>query len=178
MGHTTTINADGSFRLSGLEPGTLNFSLGAQDRSLPKGFTISRVERDGVVEPRSIEIKSGDQITGVRLVISYGNATVRGVVKFADGALPAGARVYIRMTKDGETRPNMQSMQSPQVDARGHFIIQGIPSGLYYFETSIFMPGVVSRPRPPVKQQVNVLDGVVTEVTITLDNPKPDSTPP
>jgi hypothetical protein len=102
-------------------------------------------------------------------------------VKFQDGPLPEGARVFIRITKDGDTRPNMQSMQSmqsPQVDARGHFIIQGIPGGLYYFETNIFMLGVVRRPQPPVKQQVNVLDGVVTEVTITLDNPKPDSTPP
>jgi hypothetical protein len=178
MGHTTTINADGSFRLGGLEPGIMFFSLGAPDRSLVKGFTISRVERDGVVEPRGLEIKNGDQITGVRLVLSYGNATVRGVVKFEDGPLPAGAHVYIRLTKDGETRPNMQSMQPPQVDSRGHFIIQGIPGGLYYFETNIFVPGVVTRPRPPVKQQVNVLDGVVTDVTITLDNPKPALTPP
>ncbi len=178
MGHTTTISADGSFRLSGLEPGTLNFSLTAQDRNLIKGFILSRIEKDGVVEPRGIEIKEGDQITGVRLMVSYGNATVRGVVKFQDAPLPEGARVYIRITKDGETRPDLQSVQSPQVDSRGHFIIQRIPSGLYYFETNIFVPGDFGRARSPAKQQVTVLEGVVTEVTITLDNPKPDSTPP
>jgi hypothetical protein len=175
MVRTSMINSDGSFRLSGLEPGTLYFSLGAQDRNLTKGFIVSRTEKDGVVEPRGLEIRNGDQVTGVRLVVSYGNATVRGIVKLADGPLPAGARVFIRIAKVGDTRPNMQS---PQVDSRGHFIIQGIPSGLYYIEANMFVPGVVSRPRPPVRQQVNVLEGVVTEVTITLNNPNPDSTPP
>jgi len=170
MPHTTTINSDGSFRLGGLEPGTLYFSLGAQDRSLVKGFVVSRVERDDVVEPRGLEIKNGEQIAGVRLVVSYGNATVRGVVKLEDGPLPAGTRVYVRITKDGETRPNTQS---PEVDSRGHFIVQGLPGGLYYFEANIFFPGVMSRPRPPVRQQVNVLDGVVTDITITINNPEP-----
>lgn len=170
MGHTSTINADGSFHLSGLEPGTLYLSLGAQDRSLMKGFIVSRTERDGVVEPRGVEIKNGDQITGVRLLVSYGNATVNGVVKLEDGPLPAGARVYLRITKDGETRTNMQS---PTVDSRGHFILQGIPGGLYYLEANMFMPGFVGKPRPPTRQQVNVIDGAVTEVTVTINNPNP-----
>ena len=139
-----------------------------------RGFSVSRTELDGKVEPRGIEVKTGDQITGVRLVVSYGNATVRGVVNFEGGALPAGARIYIQIRKDGEMRP-LQSQ--PQVDSRGHFIIEGLPGGLYQFETHMFIPGVVSRPLPPVKQAVNVVDGVVTDVTITLSNPKPGSTP-
>jgi hypothetical protein len=133
------------------------------------------VEREGVVQPRSIEIKDGDQITGVRLVVSFGNATVRGVVKLADGPLPSGAQVYVRMTKDGDPYPNMPQ---PQVDSRGHFMIQGLPGGVFNLETSVFVPGGAGRQRPSVKQQLTVPAGVVTDVTITLDNPKPDSTPP
>jgi hypothetical protein len=173
-GHYATINADGSFRLSGLEPGSLYFSLGAQDRSFMKGFTISRIERDGVVEPRTIEIKNGDQISGVRLVISYGNSIVRGVIKVENGELPTGARFSIRVTKEGETNTNRQP---PQVDSRGHFIIEGLPGGLYYFEASVYIPNSVTGLRRPLRQQVNVVDGASTEVTLTVDMTPPTPSP-
>lgn len=174
MGHSASINPDGSFRLGGLEAGSVYFSLGARDRNLTKGFTIAQIEREGVVEPRGVPITEGEQITGVRLVVSYGNATVRGIVKLEDGPLPAGARVFLRISRDGDPRPDLQNIQSPQVDSRGHFLIEGIPSGLYYFVVELVVPGV-SRARRPVNQQVTVLDDVVTDVTIILNNP--DLTP-
>src|ERR1700730_10741168 len=56
--HSTTINPDGSFLLKGLEPGMAYMSLGApRDRTLLKGFTVMRTERDGVVQPRGLETK-------------------------------------------------------------------------------------------------------------------------
>lgn len=165
-GHTSTINADGSFRLGGLEAGALYLSLGAQDRRLIKGFTISRIEKDGVVEPRNIEIKNGDQISGVRVVISYGNAIVRGVIKVENGELPEGARFSVRATKDGETNSNRPQ---PQVDSRGHFVIEGLPGGLYTFEASVYIPSTSTRVRRPLRQQVNVIDGGVTDITLTVD---------
>jgi protocatechuate 3,4-dioxygenase beta subunit len=172
--HTSTIYSDGSFVLSGLEPGAAHLSLGAQDRTLLKGFTVTHIERDGAAQLKGVEVKNGDQITGVRMFVSYGNAIVRGVVKLADGTLPAGARFYIRVMKDGDRRSNIRP---PQVDSRGHFIIEALPGGLYDFEASVFVPGG-GRPRPPVKQQVSVPDGGVTEVTITVEvNPPPGPTP-
>ena len=165
MGHSSTINSDASFTLNGLEPGPLYISLGARDRTLMKGFTVARIERDGVVEGRSIEVKNGDRITGVRVIVSYGSSTVRGVVRLDNGMLPEGAHILVRVTKAGESRPNIQS---PQVDSRGHFIIEGIPGGLYDFETEVFLPGASRRTQPRAKQQVSVADGAVTDVTITV----------
>jgi hypothetical protein len=175
MGHTSTINLDGSFFLSGLESGAANLSLGAQDRNLLKGFTVSRIERDGIVQPRGIEIKTGDQITGVRLVVNYGSATVHGIIKGENGELPSSARFFVQVTKAGERT----GIRPPQVDSRGHFIMEGLPGGLYDFVVMLVSPSPGRTTRPTAKQQVNIIDGVVNEVTITLDlSPKPGSPGP
>jgi hypothetical protein len=165
FGQSGPIGPDGSFHLGGLEAGTANFSLGGPgDRSQLKGFTISRVERDGLVLPRGFEIKEGEQVTGLRVIIAYGNATLRGVVTFENGVLPAGGRILVRIEKAGETASNIQPVS---VDARGHFIIEGLPGGLYEFSVFVSSPG--AKPRPPIKQQVNLQDGVVTDVTVSVD---------
>ena len=165
FGQSGAIGPDGSFRIGGLEAGTANFSLGGfADRSQLKGFSISRVERDGLVLPRGFEIKEGEQVTGLRVIISYGNATLRGVVTFENGPLPAGGRIMVRVVRPGETASNVQPVS---VDARGHFIVERLPGGLYELTVFISSPGVKSR--PPVKQQVSLQDGVVTDVTVSVD---------
>lgn len=170
--HAATINSDGTFQFTGLESGTAHLSVWSQDRNLLKGFYVSRVERDTIVQSRGLEIKTGDHITGVRVVVGYGNATVQGVVKLENGTLSAGARLFVRVTKVGETASNSRP---PQIDGRGHFLVEGLPGGVYDFIVTVFTPGEVG-PQPSAKQQVNVPDGVVTEVTIALDlkqNPGP-----
>jgi len=166
--HSATINPDGSFVLKGLEPGMAYIQLGSpQDYSLLKGFAVSRTERDGVIQPRGIEIKNGDQVSGVKVVVSYGNATVHGVVKVENGTLPDNARFYIQVTKPGEQTP---AIRSPQVDARGHFMMEGIPAGTYVFIVTVVTPQNVTRVPPPrVRQQVSVVDGVVNDITLIVD---------
>src|SRR4029077_19984491 len=80
------IASDGSFHLGGLPSGMAIFSLNEQ----LKGFKITRVEREGIVQSRGVEIKEGEQVTGVRVIVSYGKATLRGVVVLENGPLPAG----------------------------------------------------------------------------------------
>lgn len=168
FGQSAAINSDGSFHFRALQPGLANISLGAQDRSLLKGFAVARIERDGVVQQRGLNVKSGEDISGVRVVVSYGNATARGVVN-VEGGLPEGGRVFVQVTKIGETRRPLQQ-SPPQVDARGHFLLEGVPSGLYEFRATLTVPGA----RPvSAKQQANLLDGTVTEVMIPI-SPKPD----
>jgi hypothetical protein len=53
------------------------------------------------------------------------------------------------------------------VDARGHFLIEGLPGALYELSVYISFPG--AKPRPPVKQQVILQDGIVTDVTVSVD---------
>ncbi len=160
-----TIGGDGSFRIVGLPDGVANFYLsGVFGDGQARGFTISRIERDGIVQPRGIEIKEGEQLTGVRVVVSYGNATLRGIVKLENGTLPANGSIFVRINRAGEMNSNLRP---PRVDARGHFLMEGLSGGLYDLSVSVSGPGV--RSRPPTRQQVSVNDGIVNEVTITVD---------
>jgi Carboxypeptidase regulatory-like domain len=160
----STINGDGTFRVGGLGDGTANLSLNPVNAlNQLKGFHLSRIERDGIVQKRGLEVKEGEQIVGVRVIVQYGTGVVRGVVTIENGPLPTGARIFVRMLKAGEV-PNLRP---PNVDERGHFLVEGLPAGSY--ELSVSVAGGGLKPRPPVRQEVVLQDGVVTDVTITLD---------
>ena len=159
------IGPDGSFRLAGLPGGTINLMLAAVMNPLqPKGFNITRVERDGIVSGSRLEIKDGEQSTGVRVVVSYGSATIRGVVKLENGSLPEGGRIFLRVSKPGETLPNFRGAT---VDARGHFLVEGLAAGTY--ELSVVVSGNPPSQTRNAKKEVTVPDGAVTDVTITVD---------
>lgn len=165
---TAQVNADGSFQMSGLNEGFNNVSLGARFDG-PLGLSISRIERDGVVQNGGIDVRDGENITGVRVFLKYSNGTIRGVVKTANGELPRNAQVAVWL---GETEADARSFRtSPVVDARGHFIIEGVPDGTYEINASVMLPG--SRTGAAVaKQQVIVSDGSVADVTLTVDMPQ------
>ena len=170
---STQISPDGSFRLSGLSAGPLNmFLTTAGGGSQPKGFSITRIEHNGTVVPRSIEIRDGDQVTGVRVFVSYGTASLRGVVTVDRGLMPEGARIFARLVRPGA---EMNTIAQAQADARGHFLMEGLPSGVYELTVSLFTPmPVAPRTKPAmVKQQVTVQDGVVSDVSLTLELPPP-----
>jgi protocatechuate 3,4-dioxygenase beta subunit len=161
------IAPDGSFRMAGLPAGTVNMQLGARVGPFPpKGFNISRIERDGAaLSPRGLEIKDGEQVTGLRVVLSKGNGTIHGVVKVENGSLPEGAQIYVRLTRTGE---HAAGIRPPPVDARGQFLVEGLPPGTYEVMVSILNNGSPQRLNP-VRREVNVQDGVVTDVVITFD---------
>lgn len=168
------IAADGSFRLAGLPGGTANLALGAVGMPLVKGFAIARVERDGVVMPRGVELKEGENVTGVRVFVSFGNAIIHGVVKLENGSLPPSLMMFVRVSKPGETGPG--GIRPAQVDARGHFLIEGIPPGAY--ELTVMVPGASGSPPRRVKQDVSVQNGVTTDVVIRIDLNSPSPPQP
>lgn len=166
QGGMSKIAPDGTFRLPGLAAGTANLVLSpSMGGSPPKGFSISRIERDGVVTPH-LEVKEGEQIAGVRVIVTFGSATIRGVVKFENGELSPGAQLFVRLVKVNQPAPGF-GFRPPPVDPRGHFLIEGIPAGDYELVINVPATGG-NRPRA-VKRQLSVQDGVVTDVTITID---------
>jgi len=169
FGHSSPFNADGSFRIGGLSPGTANFTLGSQEGRPLVNFAISRVERDGVVQPRGLEIDSGEpQVTGVKIFLRYGTGSVRGEVKIENGPLPVGGRVMVSLKKLGEAESNFRSYIP---DLRGHFLIEGVSAGEYEVRVQANVP---RREPPSAKQQITVSEGAVSEVVITVDlKPKP-----
>lgn len=159
---SSQIGADGSFRLAGLANGFAGISLtGKVGPYPPKGFSILRIERDGMPSPR-FELKNAEQVTGVKIFVGYGNATIRGVVKIENGQLPPEARIYVQVTKPGE---EVSYQRYVMVDDRGNFLVEAIPPGQYEISASVMSPKV----RKTVKQVVTITDGVVTDVRIPID---------
>ncbi|HXQ73507.1 MAG TPA: carboxypeptidase-like regulatory domain-containing protein, partial [Pyrinomonadaceae bacterium] len=159
---SSQIAADGSFRLGGLAGGFANISLSAKGGMYPpNGFSILRIERDGMPVPR-FELKDAEQVTGVKIFVGYGTATIRGVVKIENGSLSSNGRIYVQLTKPGEENSYFRWIM---VDDRGNFLVEGVPPGQYDVNVSV-MDGKV---RKSVKQTVTVTDGVVTDVRIPVD---------
>jgi protocatechuate 3,4-dioxygenase beta subunit len=160
-GRTVQVQSDGSFRVGGLQAGTASLSLGG-DAS--RGFAMSRIEREGVAQPNGIPIRTGEHVTGIRIVLVSSTGSIRGVVKVENGMLPAGARFYVQLTKPGSPG----GIAGAEVDSRGHFLIEGLTAGSYELWALAYVPGSTKRP-PSVKQVVSVTDGAATDVIVTID---------
>jgi len=162
------LGPDGSFHLSGLPPGTINIMFSAPGSPFPpKGFTISKIERDGIFNPRGLEIKQGEQLIGVRVFVAYGTATIRGVVTVENGSLPQTSRIFVRLAKPGEQFSNLRPAV---VDERRHFLMEGLPAGSYELNIVVNIPGAPAR---NIKREVVVQDGQTMDLTINIDLSEP-----
>jgi hypothetical protein len=176
-GINSKIGDDGGFRLTGATPGMARFHLsGAQAQA----FSIKRIERGGAEIRSAFEIKRGEQITGLRIVIAHADGTIRGHVEVAGGKPPEGWEFRImadpiRTTAENDSQPAFDSGgRGAAADGKGRFIIERLTSGEYEL-TLIPMvrvsqnewtdaPGVTA-----VKRRVAVSNGVETTVIFTLD---------
>ncbi|MDX6695078.1 MAG: hypothetical protein QOF02_2681 [Blastocatellia bacterium] len=171
-GQGRLVGADGSFTISGLSPGKVRLMLGGWPP--PKGFSLLRVERDGVEQRAGImEVAAGSQLTGVRIVVEHGTGVVRGQVQVENGELPEGTRLYVSARRPGQSEP---SLPGAEVDARGRFVMEGLPPGEYQLRLAGRL-GMGGQHLPPVTQNVTVTNAVETEVTLTLNFSAKDETP-
>ncbi|MGH9837341.1 MAG: hypothetical protein ACREEM_00980 [Blastocatellia bacterium] len=176
-GGTAKVNSDGSFRLSGLPPGRLMFDLYYAERNL---LTINRIERDGAPIMQALELKRGEQIGNLRIVMDYANGAIRGQVQIAGGALPPGWRLQVsagrvRQTKESNELPVFVSgVQSDQVDEKGRFLFEHLAPGNYELTVSAHIRNIANGGALPAqveesKQRVTVGNGAEVTVTIPFD---------
>lgn len=160
---STAINRDGSFRLTGLPAGvaTVN-TLSSLAHQMVKDFVVLHTEREGVRASQGIELKAREETSGLRVIVAHGTGVIRGEVILVNGATTPGSSLAAQLTRAGESAP----LRAAQVDARGHFAIEGMPAATYWLQIHGYTPGGRNQ---SARQQVNVVDGIVTEVTITLD---------
>ncbi len=132
------VNADGSFRIRGVQPGKVRISMVPMGDL--QGLRLSRIELNGApVDRDGIVVVAGEQVTGVRVVFSYGTLVLRGEVKIAGGALPPGQRLVILAKRSDQ--PAQNPMSSAEVDARWQFAIEYLSPGEYELTLSpIFLP--------------------------------------
>lgn len=157
--HSSPINADHSFSLKGLDAGTAPLSIGGPE----EGFSLARVEYPNATPTGSIPVNSGDQITGVRLIVRYGTAIINGTVKIVDGKLPTDGRLYVKVREITA----LDRLFPVEVDDRGHFTVRNLAAGTYLVTPNLSVPGDMKPVGPP--QQIVVNDGATVNVTLTAD---------
>lgn len=162
---SATINPNGSFRITGVAAGRLLLDLEPREH-----FRVSRVERDGILYPRGVEIKEREQVTGLRVVVAHANGGIRGVISRPSGLGPAVARVQVSVTKTEDFYG-----VPVEVDALGQFRVNGLIPGTYEILVHVFRNAPNAQPQiiPPTRHTVEVTNGAVTDVNITLQMPKP-----
>ncbi len=138
LNKNSKINADGSFRLTGLKPGKYRFGYYPR---VP-GLALVRIEQNGVPLIDGIEIVAGEKMSDVRVVFAYGNSTIRGQVKVVGGTIPPGLGFRVNARQVGTfSSPNTSGV----VDARGQFIIKDMVAGEYELR---LLPAYSSPPSP------------------------------
>jgi hypothetical protein len=162
----TAINPDGSFRIPGLRPGKLR--LGHAGDNI-KGLVLSRTELNGANVASGFDIAEGAQVTGVRMVLTYGTAVITGQTSFLNGTPPPGTRVIAQARRAG-TQTSNEFGRTVEVDARGFFRIEGLPAGEYLVTVSVFGAGRMQRSEPLT---VSLADGGETRVTPVVDFAQP-----
>lgn len=169
-GSAAKVNPDRSFVLEGLQPGRVALNVGFYSGPEVQGLLLMRIEHNGVVHDRAIDLAPGQSLSGVAVYVAYGSGVVRGQVKVEGGTLASDAALFVTLQRQGD--PNSSRMGS-QVDSRGRFFIKGISPGNYEVLLQIMSLGAQTTmprgfPRPP-KQAVTVTDNAETEVIFTLD---------
>lgn len=167
---SSQVAANGGFRIAGLSPGLVN--LNVSDRRSPgpgSGLTIMRIERDGADLRAGLRVEPGEQVTGVRIIVAYGNSTLRGVVQVQGGALPPQLRLTVLARRlDASASAGGRGSFPAQVEASGRFQIDRLVPGAYEVTVQAMGLGRPGSNSSGAKQTVNLGSGV-QNVVIPLD---------
>ena len=95
-------------------------------------------------------MKEREHVAGIRVVVKYLKLTgaIRGQVKVENGELPPISQLSLSLWPlDENLEPKRtSSIESPQLDARGRFFVEGLPAGTY--RLSVYVYGTSERPGP------------------------------
>jgi hypothetical protein len=166
ISNVTNVSPDGSFEVKGLRPGKVFVALKADNETL-NGLSILRIERNSGEVKQGFELKSGEDMLDLRVVIADGTGVIRGQVKVEGGTLPDGARLVASISNQLRFANGYAD-----VDQDGHFTISGLASGTYQIALNAYNPPPHQGVRlvPTLIQSVKITDAneSVVEFTITL----------
>jgi protocatechuate 3,4-dioxygenase beta subunit len=176
---SSPVTADGGFHIAGVRPGRMILTSFVQ-RGGPVGLSLLRIERNGVEVRDGIEVRAGENVTGLRLAMGSGDCVLRGAVKI-EGEPLEGLNLYVLYrSTSGEPYRFFRA----ELDARRHFVIKGLMPGEYELligPMSVEVDGERGRRTmnrmPTVKQTVVIGPGTDANVTLVMTL-KPITPPP
>src|SRR5262249_3170940 len=132
--HRIQPGPDGSFLVHGLSEGVARFQLGLLPAAI-RGVTLLRVEQNGAPRSREIDIKSGEQLTGLQFILGLGTITLQGELKIIGRTFPAEQRFFVRARKTDQAN---EILYGGTIDVRGKFQIENMLAGEYELTVSSF----------------------------------------
>lgn len=160
------LNGDGTFRLMGLPPGKV---VGFNLTNLSNGSTptVIRMEHNGTDISTGVDIRSGETVSGVKVVIASATSSIRGQINFTGGKLPEGWQVMVFARR--KNAPEFDRGGGfAEADAKGRFVIDGLVEGEYELLLSA-QPRNGGGDLRHTEHSVRIAGGVETPVTITFD---------
>jgi hypothetical protein len=160
------VEPNGSFQVKALPPGRIRLEIGSEGDKLH----LVRIERGGAEIRDALSLNPGEQVTGVRVVLSQAAGALRGRVNLP-GSLPDGWALELtaRRADGGE-----QSERALQLDSNNSFLAHNLPAGDYEIIVKVINKNA-SDNQPsiePLRRRVNVRDGATTEVVLTVELPR------
>jgi hypothetical protein len=162
------INADGSFRVTGIASGKVQIKIEDYLSQMP--LRIVRVERDGVEQQGWITMGPGENISGVRIVLSQATGSIRGRVVLEGGPLPSDTQLIVSSHLSGKETVHVEG-NTTQIEPGGLFVINKLLPGDYELSFSAWQKHGAdqSSDNPLLKHSVTVKAGETTEVTVTIN---------
>lgn len=164
------VSADGSFKMGGLAAGNMRFHLRERNLFQMSPLEIASVEQNGVPQPDGIDVKDGEQVAGLRIVVKPLKLTgaIRGQIKFENGEPSPGARIIVSVSRLDSSKMRLeQQSYPPEVDSRGRFLVERLAAGTYELRVMVIPPdGDVAN--EVTTQQVTVTENAVSEVTMVV----------
>jgi hypothetical protein len=164
------INPDGSFQIGPLRAGTLALKVRSRERNVTPDFALMAIEHNGVDKSTGFQISDGEDVSGVRLIVGYGTGTIRGTVRVEGGTIPVGTQIDAAFIRPGSPL----TIAHTRVDARGQFVFERVPPGNYEVGVNAYL----QTGRVSARQAVVTSNGVVTEITLTLNLTAPPKSVP
>jgi len=121
---SSQVNADGTFRLGGLEPGRTSFNVNSRGGHR---LGVLKIERNGAASAPEIQTSSGETVLNIVITAREANSVIRGrVLANGGGIVPQNYQVRLTARSlDGSTS------NGATADAAGNFEIDGLMPGSY-----------------------------------------------
>jgi hypothetical protein len=166
---TAKVAPDGSFRISGVQPGNVHISLvhGLVHRKL----SVVRIERNGVVQAKGIEVLANENPSDIQIILAKAVGVVRGQLNFIDGSMPDDVTLLVNARRVDENVFAYGGQEG--VDAKGRFKFENLLPGEYEINVSMMSEKFVmtdknKRRAFELKQAVTVTNETEASVTFTL----------